>query len=70
MFCDPNATEEYLFHIARVNVQQSPPAAGSEEAEGERQLVESRLVGLRQASGGAVEECPVEHLLLLREPVA
>ena len=47
-------------------MQQSPPAEGSDEVEGEPQLVESRLVGLRQASDGAVEECPVEHLLLLR----
>ena len=29
-------------------------------------VLESRLVGLRQSSDGAVEECPVEHLLLLR----
>ena len=56
VFSDPNATEEYLFHIARVSAQQT----------GKPQLVESRLVGLRQSSDGAVEECPVEHLLLLR----
>ena len=29
-------------------------------------LLESRLVGLRQSRAGVVEECPVEHLLLLR----
>ena len=29
-------------------------------------LLESRLVGLRQLSDGTVEECAVEHLLLLR----
>ena len=51
--------------IARVSVhQQTPPDRG---VGGEApQLVESRLVGLRQSRDGAVEECPVEHLLLLR----
>ena len=28
--------------------------------------LESRLIGLRQSNDGVVEECPVEHLLLLR----
>ena len=65
VFIDPYATEAYLFHLARVSVRQHPPAEGG-EAEGAPQLVESRLVGLRQTSDGAVEECPVEHLLLLR----
>ena len=66
VFSDPYATQAYLFHIARVSVRQDPPADGSGEADGEPQLVESRLVGLRQNSQGAVEECPVGHLLLLR----
>ena len=65
VFIDPYATEAYLFHLARVSVRQHPPAEGG-EAEGAPQLVESRLVGLRQTSDGAVQECPVEHLLLLR----
>ena len=30
-------------------------------------VIDSRLVGLRQFNDGAVAECPVEHLLLLRE---
>ena len=30
------------------------------------EVVESRLVGLRQDSSGAIKLCPVEHLLLLR----
>ena len=66
VFSDPYATEAYLFHIARVSVQQQPPLDARDQADGEPQLVESRLVGLRQTSDGAVKECPVEHLLLLR----
>ena len=71
VFSDPYASDAYLFHIARVSVQQHPPGDGRAgdgrgEPEGAPQLVESRLVGLRQTSDGAVEECPVEHLLLLR----
>ena len=66
MFSDPYATEAYLFHIARVSVRQQPPLDACGQADGEPQLVESRLVGLRQTSDGAVQECPVEHLLLLR----
>ncbi len=71
VFSDPYASDAYLFHIARVSVQQHPPGDGRAgdgrgEPEGAPQLVESRLVGLRQTSDGAVQECPVEHLLLLR----
>ena len=40
------------------------PDADRESAYSE--VVESRLVGLRQDSTGAIKSCPVEHLLLLR----
>ena len=66
VFSDPYATEAYLFHIARVSVQQHTPPDDHGEGGEAPQLVESRLVGLRQNSDGAVAECPVEHLLLLR----
>ena len=66
VFSDPYATETYLFHIARVSVHQHTPPDDHGEGGEAAQLVESRLVGLRQNSDGAVEECPVEHLLLLR----
>ena len=73
-FVDPHAREPYLFHLARVSVVRRPPPAGSPVA-GMRasgpdrqpaEIVESRLLGLRQAGGGAVEPCPLEHLLLQR----
>ena len=73
VFIDPYATETYLFHIALVSVRQySQVNAGSDlldcrgDGEATPKPLESRLVGLRQSSDGASEECPVEHLLLLR----
>ncbi len=74
VFIDPYATEAYLFHIALVSVEQYGQAnTGATDlldnrGDGETapKLLESRLVGLRQSSDGAVEESPVERLLLLR----
>ena len=73
VFTDPYATDPYLFHIALVSVEQRGVAnsGGGEIPDGRSdgeapKPVESRLVGLRQTGDGAVEECPVEHLLLLR----
>ena len=73
VFIDPYANEPYLFHVARVRVEQHgrrgedldlPGIFG--DTEPTPKALESRLTGLRQSSDGAVEECPVEHLLLLR----
>ena len=58
VFTDPYATEAYLFHIALISVEQ--------HSQDTPQPLESRLIGLRQSSNGSLEECPVEHLLLLR----
>ncbi len=73
VFTDPYATEPYLFHVARVTVEQHEQLDREpdlmdvfENGESAPKTLESRLVGLRQSSDGAVEECPVEHLLLLR----
>ena len=74
VFIDPYASEAYLFHIARVSVEQYSQAntrandllVDSVDGETTPKLLESRLVGLRQSSDGAVAECSVEHLLLLR----
>ncbi len=80
-FVDPHATAPYLFHLARVTVVRKPPATaahgaghGSDHGAGRApareeprsEIVESRLIGLRQDEDGAVEPCPLEHLLLLR----
>ena len=73
VFLDPYATEPYLVHIAHISVEQRgqanrepDPFDGSGNDMAGRKPVESRLVGLRQSGESTVEECPVEHLLLLR----
>ena len=74
VFIDPYATEPYLFHIAWVSVKQYSQVntgatdllEGRGDGETAPKPLESRLVGLRQSIDGAVEGCPVEHLLLLK----
>ena len=74
VFIDPYATEPYLFHIAltsveqysQVNVELADLLSGRSDSGTAPKLLESRLIGLRQSCDGAIEECPVEHLLLLR----
>ena len=76
VFIDPYAIQPYLFHLALVSVEQgqehqttSVKAAqldASESVVSRHKLLDSRLVGLRQAGDGSVEETPVEHLLLLK----
>ena len=58
VFVDPHAKEASLFHIATVAVLRRGPAGDD--------MLEHRLVGLRQESNGDIQECPVEWLLLLR----
>jgi len=72
IFTDPRAQAPYLFHLALISVEQAPgepaapdlfaPAAPSQG----RQILDSRLLALRQGEDGAPVECPVERLLLLR----
>ena len=72
VFSDPYATEAYLFHIARVSVEQRGKEETTDlfddrtERENALKPLESRLVGLRQSGDGSVTELPVEHPLLLR----
>ena len=58
IFVDPHAEAPYLFHLAQVSVMRRD----RERSE----MVETRPIGLRQESDGAVSPCPPEHLLLLR----
>ncbi len=64
VFVDPAAASPYFFHLALTEIaRRADPdfdALRSEEA------VEYRLAGLRQDESGRIEECPIEHLLLLR----
>ena len=58
IFVDPHARAPYLFHLAQVSVVRR---------DGERlETVETRPMGLKQESDGAVSPCSLEHLLLLR----
>ncbi|MCK6483017.1 MAG: DUF3883 domain-containing protein [Phycisphaerae bacterium] len=59
VFIDPTADAPYLFHLMEVSVLRRALNGDADE------LLECRLVGLRDRAG-VIEECPVEHLLLLR----
>ncbi|MDE0182645.1 MAG: helicase-related protein [Caldilineaceae bacterium] len=66
VFVDPYADEPYLFHVALASVEQAAqPGADRADAPNAR-LLEMRLVGLRQKADGALDEWPVERLLLLK----
>ncbi len=64
VFVDPTASQPYLFHLAMIEVirQADPTLPGLAQ----EQLVESRLVGLREELNGDITEAPVEALLLLK----
>ena len=77
IFRDPTAAEPYLFHLARLSVRRRAPEGETPErgeegrdeahrADHRGEVVENRLVGLRQDDGGRLETMPPEHLLLLR----
>jgi superfamily II DNA or RNA helicase len=64
VFIDPTAEAPYFFHLGLLRiVRKGEQDSGALRAE---EPIEYRLIGLRQDSAGRIEECPVEHLLLLR----
>jgi superfamily II DNA or RNA helicase len=64
VFIDPAAEAPYFFHLGLLRiVRKAEQDCGALRAE---EPIEYRLVGLRQDGAGRIEECPVEHLLLLR----
>jgi len=64
VFVDPTADSPYLFHMARLSVirKADPEVDGFARQE----VLDCRLVGIRQGEGSEITLCPVEHLLLLR----
>ena len=64
VFIDPTTTNPYLFHLALVEIVRK--SEDSFDALRSDEPVEFRLAGLRQDNSGRIEECPIEHLLLLR----
>jgi len=65
VFVDAYCDAPYLFHVAQVTVvrRADPDYA---EAYAREELVETRLVALRQYLNGQIELCPVEHLMALQ----
>jgi superfamily II DNA or RNA helicase/DNA-binding XRE family transcriptional regulator len=64
VFVDPTASQPYLFHLALAEVvRQSDPAL---PALAQAQMLDCRLIGLRQESNGDIAETPVEALLILK----
>jgi SNF2 family DNA or RNA helicase len=65
IYTDVSATAPYLLHVARVTVVRGVdpgvPAFHSQD------LIEQKLVGIKQFADGRLAEAPVEHLLLLKE---
>jgi superfamily II DNA or RNA helicase/DNA-binding XRE family transcriptional regulator len=63
VFVDPTAERPYLFHLALVNVVREADPALSDLATEE--VLDCKLVGVKQSEGTDLTLCPVEHLLLL-----
>lgn len=64
VFIDPSAAVPYFLHFAIVRIRRKADSAIPAFAHEE--LVECRLIGLRQKQADKVEECPVEYLEILR----
>jgi len=64
VFVDPKADKPYLLHLVLVSVIR----AANPEIPGlaRQEVLEYQLVGLKQVETGQIEECPVEHLMLLK----
>jgi hypothetical protein len=65
VFVDPYADRPYFFHLALVKVSRKDDQEYP-EVFGRKELLDLRLIGLRQEETGEIKECPVERLLLLR----
>ncbi len=64
VFVDPTVDKPYLFHLALVSiVRQADPGLPDLADE---DVLDCRLVGVKQFEGAEVVLCPVEHLLLLK----
>lgn len=64
VFVDPVAEKPYLFHLALVSIVREADAEVPELAM--EDILDCRLVGVKQYEGAQIHMCPVEHLLLLK----
>ncbi len=69
VFVDPYADVPYLYHLASVSVERGADPEFP-EAYSRAETRAARLVGLKQTDDGRIEECAVEHLMLLRGSVS
>ncbi len=64
VFIDPTIQQPYFFHFVQITVVRVADPTLRPFKRGE--ILESRLIGLRQRQDGTIEVCSPEHLLLLR----
>ena len=64
VFVDPTVRQPYLFHMAVISIVRTADPELPDLARTE--VLERRLVCIRQAPDGEIAACPVEHLLLLK----
>ncbi|MBI5243372.1 MAG: DUF3883 domain-containing protein [Elusimicrobia bacterium] len=64
VFVDPGAEKPYLFHLALLSIVRKADPEIPELAQEE--MLDCRLVGVKQYEGSEITLCQVEHLLLLK----
>ncbi|NUO09868.1 MAG: DUF3883 domain-containing protein [Candidatus Brocadia sp.] len=64
VFMDPSTDKPYLFHLALLSIVRNADPEIEEFAREE--VLEYRLVGVKQYEGAEISLCPIEHLLLLK----
>lgn len=64
IFVDPTTDKPYLFHLALIHVLRKADPENRDFAVEE--VLDCRLVGVKQYEGAKIDVCPVEHLLLLK----
>jgi superfamily II DNA or RNA helicase len=64
VFIDPDAEKPYLFHLALASVVREADPELPDLAQEE--ILDCRLVGVKQFEGSQIHHCPVEQLLLLK----
>jgi len=61
---DPYASQPYLFSLAAVSAVRRADDSIAQFAG--QEILEQRLIGIKQDGAGAIEECPVEQMLVLK----
>jgi SNF2 family DNA or RNA helicase len=64
IFVDPTTDKPYLFHLALIHILRKADPESQDFAVDE--VLDCRLVGVKQYEGAKIDLCPVEHLLLLK----